>query len=127
MSQLCEVTQIGRVGAIKEVGPNLIVSIASDASYNKDGEWVNRANWIEHTIFNRQEKTLEWARNNLAIGDLVFVRSTPSQSKYEKNGETVYGYTFAIDTIRREVAKADMKPKDAPEETPTRGKSRKAR
>ena len=126
MSRLCETAQIGRIGAIKEVGPNLIVSVASDASYNKDGQWVNRANWIEHTIFGRQDKTLEWARANLAVGDLVYVRSTPSQSKYEKNGETVYGYTFAVDTIRREVAKADLKPKEASDETPPK-KSRKAR
>ena len=66
------------------------------------------------------------ARANLAVGDLVYVRSTPSQPKYEKNGETVYGYTFAVDTIRREVAKADLKPKEASDETPPK-KSRKAR
>lgn len=126
MTQLCEMTQIGRVGSVKEVGPNLIVSVASDASYNKNGEWVNKANWIEHTIFGRQEKVLEWVRDNLQPGDLVSVRSTPSQSKYERNGETVYGYTFAVEMIRREVAKADMKAKEAPEET-TRGKSRKAK
>ena len=47
MSQLCEVVQIGRVGKIKQVGPNLLVSVASDASYKKDGEWIDRANWIE--------------------------------------------------------------------------------
>ena len=54
MTQPCELTQIGRVGAVKEVGQNLMISVASDASYKKDGEWVNRANWIEHTVFGRR-------------------------------------------------------------------------
>jgi hypothetical protein len=47
MTQLCELTQIGRIGNVKEVGQNLMISVASDASYRRDGEWVNRANWIE--------------------------------------------------------------------------------
>jgi single-strand DNA-binding protein len=87
MTELCEVSQIGRVGKIKEVGQNLLISIASDASYKTDDEWVDRTNWIEHTIFARQEGMLAWARENLKPGELVFVRSTPSQSSWEKDGE----------------------------------------
>ena len=105
MSQLCEVIQIGRVGKIKQVGPNLLVSVASDASYKKDGDWVDRANWIEHTIFASREGLMTWASDNLSPGDLVFVRSTPSQSSYKKDGQTVYGYTFAVADLRRETAK----------------------
>jgi single-strand DNA-binding protein len=105
MSQLCEVIQIGRVGKIKPVGPNLLISVASDASYKKDGDWVDRANWIEHTIFASREGLMTWASDNLSPGDLVFVRSTPSQSSYKKEGQTVYGYTFAVADLRRETAK----------------------
>jgi hypothetical protein len=32
MTQLCELTQIGRIGNVKEVGQNLMISVASDAS-----------------------------------------------------------------------------------------------
>ncbi|WP_342364172.1 hypothetical protein [Terrarubrum flagellatum] len=38
MIQLCEVNQIGRVGKVRGVDPNLMISIASDASYEKNGE-----------------------------------------------------------------------------------------
>ncbi|WP_410469839.1 hypothetical protein [Bradyrhizobium sp. 33ap4] len=62
MTQLCEVNQIGRVGKIKEVGQNLMISIASNACYKKDGEWVDRVNWVEHTIFARQDGMLKWAK-----------------------------------------------------------------
>ena len=35
MTQLCELTQIGRIGNVKEVGQNLMISVASDASYRR--------------------------------------------------------------------------------------------
>jgi len=55
-----------------------MISVASDASYRRDGEWVNRANWIEHTVFGRRDKMKDWALDTLQAGDLVFIRSTPS-------------------------------------------------
>jgi single-stranded DNA-binding protein len=97
MTQLCELTQIGRIGNVKEVGQNLMISVASDASYKKDGEWMNRANWIEHTVF------------GLQAGDLVFIRSTPSQTSWEKDGEKRYGYTMAVTELKLMTAKADLK------------------
>jgi len=54
MTQHCELSQIGPIGKVKEVGQNLMMSVASDASHKKDGEWVNRANWIEHSVFGRR-------------------------------------------------------------------------
>jgi hypothetical protein len=53
-SPVCRVSSaqsfiLSRIGIVKEVGQNLMISVASDASYKKDGEWMNRANWIEHT------------------------------------------------------------------------------
>jgi hypothetical protein len=44
----------------------------------KDGEWTNRANWIEHTVFGRREKMKDWAPDTQQASDLVFIRSTPS-------------------------------------------------
>jgi len=113
MTQLCETTQIGRVGKIKSVGENLMISVASDASYKKDGEWQNRTHWVEHTIFARREALRKWAGETLQPGDLVFIRSTPFQTSWEQNGETRYGYTFAVNELRREIAKADLKTDDA--------------
>ena len=100
MTQLCELTQIGRIGNVKEVGQNLMISVASDASYKKDGEWMNRANWIEHTVFGRRDKMKDWALDTLQAGDLVFIRSTPSQTSWEKDGEKRYGYTMAVTELK---------------------------
>jgi len=47
-------------------------------SARRDGECVNRANWIEHTVFGRRDKMKDWALDTLQAGDLVFIRSTPS-------------------------------------------------
>jgi single-stranded DNA-binding protein len=123
MSQLCQTIQVGRVGKIKEVGSNLIISIASDASYKKDGEWQDRTLWVEHTLFARQEATIKWAREKLQPGDLVSVRSTPSQTRWEKDGKECFGYTFAIEELRREVAKADLKSEeDTKKPAPKKGR-----
>ena len=100
MTQLCELTQIGRIGNVKEVGQNLMISVASDASYRRDGEWVNRANWIEHTVLGRRDKMKDWALDTLQAGDLVFIRSTPSQTSWEKDGEKRYGYTMAVTELK---------------------------
>lgn len=83
-SQLCELTQIGRIGNVKEVGQNLMISVASDASYRRDVEWMNRANWIEHTVFGRRDKMKDWALDTLQAGDLVFIRSTPSRDELKR-------------------------------------------
>src|SRR5208283_2595591 len=109
MTQLCELTQIGRIGNVKEVGQNLMISVASDASYKKDGEWMNRANWIEHTVFGRRDKMKDWALDTLQAGDLVFIRSTPSQTNWEKDGEKRYSYTMAVTELKLLTAKADLK------------------
>ena len=113
MTQLCELTQIGRIGNVKEVGQNLMISVASDASYKKDGDWVNRANWIEHTVFGRRDKMKDWALDTLQSGDLVFIRSTPSQTSWEKDGEKQYGYTMAVTELKLLTAKADLKQRGA--------------
>ncbi len=123
MTQLCEVNQIGRVGKIKEVGQNLLVSVASDASYKKDGEWQDRTNWVEHTIFARQEGMRKWANEKLQPGDLVHVRSTPSQQCWEQGGEKRYGYGFAVNELTLLAAKSEKEAEPA-KSSPANKKSR---
>jgi hypothetical protein len=65
MTQLCELAQIGRIGKVKEVGQNLMISVASDANYRREGEWMNRANWIGHTVFGRRDKMKDRALDTL--------------------------------------------------------------
>ena len=75
-------------------------------------------------MFARQEGQIKWAREKLATRDIVFVRSTPSQTSYEKDGAKIYGFTFAVTELRLEVAKARVKDKPVQEAAPARGKAK---
>ena len=100
MSTIAEFTIIGRVGAIKEVGSTLRVSIASSYSRKDDrGEWIEHTRWNEVTIFSEGKQG--YVRRNLDAGDLVFTSGTLSQNSWEKNGEKVYGVTLACERIER--------------------------
>ena len=56
MSQLNTHIQVGRVGQLKEVGANLVITVCSNNPYkNGNGEWIDNPEWIEHTIFARQD------------------------------------------------------------------------
>ena len=107
MSHIAEFTIIGRVGAIKEVGSTVRVTIASSYSYkDKQGEWIEQAKWNEITIFN--EATRGFVQRNLEKGDLVYAAGTLAQSSYRKDGEMVYGMTLACEQIER-LAKANSR------------------
>lgn len=100
MNNLCEFSIIGRIGDIRKVGSTLHVSIASTSSRRDDaGEWVDYTRWNEITVFSDEKKG--YVKRNLAKGDLVFARGAPSQTQWEKDGETVYGVTLACESIER--------------------------
>jgi single-stranded DNA-binding protein len=100
MSHIAEFKIIGRVGAIKEVGSTVRVTIASSYSYkDKQGDWIEQAKWNEITIFN--EATQGFVNRNLEKGDLVYAAGTLAQTSYKKDGETVYGMTLACEQIER--------------------------
>jgi len=54
MTGIAEFKIIGRVGAIKDVGTTVRVSIAANYSYKdkRSGDWVDNVKWNEVTIFN---------------------------------------------------------------------------
>lgn len=114
MAQLNTHNQVGRVGQLKNVGPNLVVTVCSNNPYkNSDGEWVDNAEWIEHTIFARQESRIKWAREKLEAGDIVQVTSRPKQTEWKTGDERRFGYTFAVDDIQL-IAKNAAKPAEQP-------------
>jgi single-strand DNA-binding protein len=116
MSTIAEFKIIGRVGAIKDVGTTVRVSIASNYSRKDNrGEWVESVKWNEVTIFN--EATQGFVKRNLTKGDLVYTAGTLGQTSYERNGERVYGMTLACEQIER-LAKAEGR-QDAPEDQDT--------
>jgi len=116
MTGIAEFKIIGRVGAIKDVGTTVRVSIAANYSYKDNrGEWIENVKWNEVTIFN--EATQGFVKRNLTQGDLVYTDGILGQTSYERNGERVYGMTLACQRIER-LAKADGR-QDAPEHQTT--------
>ena len=100
MNAIAEFKIIGRVGAIKEVGPTVRVSVASSSSRRDNhGEWTEYTRWNEITIFG--EATQGFVKRNIGKGDLVYAAGTLGQNKWEKNGETFYGVTLACGQIER--------------------------
>ena len=95
MSTIAEFKIIGRVGAVKDVGSTVHVSIASSYSYKDTrGDWAENVKWNEVTIFS--EATQGYVKRNIRKGDLVYAAGTLSQTSYERNGERVYGVTLAV-------------------------------
>jgi len=106
MTGIAEFKIIGRVGAIKDVGTTVRVTIAANYSYKdkRSGDWVDNVKWNEVTIFN--EATQGFVKRNLTKGDLVYADGILGQTSYERDGERVYGMTLACQRIER-LAKAD--------------------
>jgi single-stranded DNA-binding protein len=105
MTGIAEFKIIGRVGAIKDVGTTVRVSIAANYSYkDKRGDWVDNVKWNEVTIFS--EATRGFVKRNLTKGDMVYADGVLGQTSYERDGERVYGMTLACQRIER-LAKAD--------------------
>ena len=100
MKTFAEFQIIGRVGKITEAGSTLKISVAAD--YGKraeDGSWDSKPFWNTVTIFN--EKTVNWIKDNIEVGNLVHTRGTIRETSYEKDGATVYGVTLAGDEFSR--------------------------
>ena len=95
MRTFAEFQIIGRVGKVKEVGTTLRVSLASEyGRKDNNGDFQSKPYWNEVTIFN--ENVIKWAKDNTEPGDLVHTRGTIRQTEYEKDGQTVYQVTFAV-------------------------------
>ena len=107
MRTFSEFQIIGHVGKVKAVGPTLRIDIAADYGRKDEaGEYKSNPYWNEVTLFN--ERVISWARENVSKGDLVHVHGTLRQTKYEKDGQTVYGVTLAADDFDLLAAKAQV-------------------
>ncbi|MBP1807676.1 MULTISPECIES: single-stranded DNA-binding protein [Rubellimicrobium] len=96
MRTFSEFQIIGHVGKVKAVGPTLRVDIAAEyGRKDETGEFRSNPYWNEVTLFG--ERLVAWAKENVKAGDLVHARGTVRQTRYEKDGQTVYGVTFAAD------------------------------
>ena len=119
----------GRVGKIKQFDKLTRVLIAANADYQKDGEWVKNTLWNEVVIFN--EKTIARLKANLSEGDYVRAEGSLRNSRYKRNGETVYSTDLICEEFYRQPTKAkpaqpeDTAPMAAPAEKPKTAKRAK--
>ena len=96
---------IGHVGKVRAVGPTLRVDIAADYGRKDEaGQFQSNPYWNEVTLFN--ERVIAWARDTLKPGDLVHARGTVRQTRWDKDGQTVYGVTLAAEDLDLLAAKA---------------------
>lgn len=94
---------IGRVGAVKTFDAVVRISIAANASYKKDGQWQDRTDWNEVTIFDKS--TRKYVAETFAKGDYVRAVGTLRQNVYEKNGERIYTTDLVVEAISRQPRK----------------------
>ena len=107
MRTFSEFQIIGHVGKVKAVGPTLRVDLAADyGRKDEKGEYQPNPHWNEVTLFN--ERVIAWAKENIKPGDLVHARGTLRQTRYEKDGQTIYGVTLAAEDFDLLAAKAQV-------------------
>ena len=98
MRTFSEFQIIGHVGKVRAVGPTLRVDIAADyGRKDETGQFQSNPYWNEVTLFN--DRVIAWARDTLKPGDLVHARGTVRQTRYDKDGQTVYGVTLAAEDL----------------------------
>lgn len=107
MRTFSEFQIIGHVGKVKAVGPTLRVDLAADyGRKDEKGEYQSNPYWNEVTLFN--ERVIAWAKENVKPGDLVHARGTLRQTRYEKDGQAIYGVTLAAEDFDLLAAKAQV-------------------
>ena len=105
MKTFAEFQIIGHVGKVKQVGATLRVDVAAEyGRKDEGGEFRSKPYWNEVTLFN--ERVIAWARDTLKPGDLVHARGTVRQTRWDKDGQTVYGVTLAAEDLDLLAAKA---------------------
>lgn len=94
---------IGRVGKVRISDKVVRVSIAANASYKDNGQWVDRTNWNEVVIFDRN--TRSFIEKHVTPGDYVRVEGTIRQGSCERNGERAYTTDLIAEEFHRQPVK----------------------
>lgn len=114
MLTLNQLLIIGRIGGPpKTFGKIAKVSIATDRHWtDKDGEAKSATDWVTISIVDA--KQAEWAAATLKKGDGVFVKARVAETKYEKDGQRVYGVDVvaAMVTVVHPAGKAEQSERD---------------
>lgn len=99
---------LGTVGKVTTIGEVMKVRVAAEYGRRdpNSGDFNKNTFWNEITVFN--EKTINWAQENLNPGDVVHVQGTIKQTSWDKDGETRYDVLLAARKLDRIVSKAQL-------------------
>ena len=87
MKDIAEFRITGRIGKSSIKDKVAFLDIASNYRRKVNDEWEDDTHWNRVTLFG---KNIDRAAE-LAVGDKVRVKGRVRQSRYERNGEVVYG------------------------------------
>src|SRR3546814_20019243 len=85
--EISEFHIIGRIGKAAIMDKVAFLDIASNYRRKVDDEWVDDTHWNRVTFFGKHIARVA----KMSVGDLVHVTGRFRQSRYERNGEVVYG------------------------------------
>lgn len=89
----------GYIGGTREVGKSLKIRVSYSESWkDRDGQPQKRDYWNTVTLFD-SHRGYEWLKENLKVGDLVYIEAKVRDSSYEKDGQTVYDTTLVAETV----------------------------
>lgn len=95
MQNIAEFRLIGRIGSAEIKDKVAFLDIAANYGRKVGNEWEDDTHWNRVTLFG---KNIARAAK-MGKGDLVHATGRVRQSRYERNGETVYGVDLIVDRI----------------------------
>ncbi len=98
----------GRIGSIEIKDKVAYMDVAAYYGRKVGDTWEDDTHWNRVTLFG---KHIERAAR-MAVGDLVNVRGTVRQTRYERNGSTVYGVDLRA--VRFGVLASNGRPSNEP-------------
>ncbi len=87
MQNIAEFRIIGRIGKVDVKDKVAFLDIASNYGRKVGDDWEDDTHWNRVTLFGKHIARAA----KMGKGDLVHVTGRVRQSRYEQNGETVYG------------------------------------
>ena len=126
MKNFSEFQILGRVGKTKTFQGKVNVTICANYSgKDKDGQARDNPHWNEVSVFS--EAARAYITEYCKPGDLVLARGRVKQSRFERDGETIYSVDFVCDEFSILASKAQAVDQSAASSTEDRSGPRKRR
>jgi single-strand DNA-binding protein len=95
MRNISEFRIIGRVGRTEVLDKVAYINVAANYGRKVDGEWQDDTHWNRVTVFGKAIERVQ----KMNSGDLVHISGRVRQTKYDRQGETVYGVDLIADAF----------------------------